>query len=133
MLACRRICGRPSIVECAGIRSPGQQCVGRAGIVGLGGRVERGAAAGVPGGHVSAVVHQPGDVGGCARRRSCMKRGDTFVVHSVDVRSSLDQGRGDLDPAVGRAGCGVERCRPAEAPGIDVCAGRQERQNRGER
>ena len=89
--------------------------------------------AGVPGGHVSAVVHQPGDVGGCARRRSCMKRGGAFVVHSVDVRSSFDQGRGDLDPAIGRAGCGVERCRPAEAPGIDVCAGRQERQNRGER
>ena len=59
-----------------------------------------------------------------------MKRGGALVVDSMDVRPGLDQGRGDLDPAVGRAGGGVERCRPAEAPGIDVSAGRQERQNR---
>ncbi len=59
-----------------------------------------------------------------------MKGGGAFVVHSADVRSCLYQGRGDLDPVFGRAGGGVERCRPAEAPGIDVCVGRQERQNR---
>ena len=59
-----------------------------------------------------------------------MKGGGAFVVHSMDVRPGLDQGGGDLDSVIGRVGGGVERCRPAEAPGIYVCAGRQERQNR---
>ena len=118
MVACGGIRGRPHRVQCAGIRATSQQQDGRAGVFDC--RVERGPAAGVTGTHLRAALHQPGDVGGGSRRRSGMKRCGAVIVHGVDVRPGLQQGRGDPDLLVACAGGEMKRRLSAGVPGIGV-------------